>query len=171
MTPQDAIVRIGQSTAQEGFTTYDDSLNGLRVLVARTSQFRFRWVATKLHTFLVATVFPPGTATPDQLDGFMQAALGYAQAHKGGLPVGLQTGLAAISVAVTEYTDPAAQSWAATPHGRKFGMLTFPVLLDVTTGAVTRPPRLVVGGVYSGYLKGIVAKHVVAAVGGRLTNG
>ena len=171
MTPQEAIVRIGQSTAQAGFTTYDDSLNGVRVLVARTSQFRIRWIATKLHTFLVATVFPPGTATPVQLDGFMQAAVGYGRAHKGGLPVGLQTGLAAISVAVAEHADPAAQAWAATPHGRKFGMLTFPVLLDVTTGAVTRPPRLIVGGIYSGYLKGIVARHVVAAVGGHLTSG
>ncbi|HEX6239169.1 MAG TPA: hypothetical protein VFZ68_18365 [Acidimicrobiales bacterium] len=171
MTPQEAIARIGQSTAHDSFVTSNDVIGGAPVLVARTSQFRLRWFATKLYTFLVAGTFPPGTATPDQLDGFMRAAVQYGKANKSGLPVGLQTGLAAIPVAVTEHADSSAHVWAATPHGRKFGVLTFPVLLDAATGEVTHPPRLVMGGVYSGYLKEMVAKHVTTAVGGRATNG
>ena len=171
MTPQEAITRIGQSTAQAGFATSDEFIRGVRVLVARTSQFRWIWFATRLHTFLVAGVFPPGMATPDQLDGFMRAAMEYGKANKGGLPVGLQSGVAAISVAVTEHADPSAHQWAATPHGRQFGVLSFPVLLDAATGEVTRPPRMLIGGVYSSYLKGIVDRHVTAAVGGRPSGG
>jgi hypothetical protein len=166
MTPQEAIARIGQSTAQAGFVTSDDFVHGVRVLVARTSQFRLRWFGTKLHTFLVISAFPSGMATPDQLDGFMQAATEYGKANKGGLPVGLQTGVAAISVAVTEHADATAHLWAAKPHGRQFAVLSFPVLLDTTTGKVTHPPRMFVGGAYSGYLKRIVHQHVTTAVGG-----
>jgi hypothetical protein len=171
VTPQEAISRIGQSTSQAGFATSDEWMGQARVLVARTSQFRLRWLATKLHTFLVAGAFPPGTATPDQLDGFMRAAVQYGRANKSGLPVGLQTGLAAIPVAVTEHADASAHGWAATPHGREFAVLTFPVLLDTASGEVTHPPRLVLGGLYSGYLKGIVTTHVTTAVGARATNG
>jgi hypothetical protein len=164
MTPQDLLDAIGRSTAHAGMATSRDLLLGSEVLVARTSQFRWRWMATKLHTFLVAAVFPSDAATPDQLDGFLRAATEYAKAHKTGLPVGLQTGVAVIVVAVTENASPAAHGWAAAPHGRQFGVVPFPVLADVVDGQVTRPQRMVIGGIYAGYLKGLVDHHVTGAL-------
>jgi hypothetical protein len=129
---------------------------GAPVLVARTAKFRWAWMATKLHTFVVAAAFPPGTATPDRLDAFMQEAMRFAKANKGGLPVGFQTGVAAVTVAVTEQADDAAHGWAASPHGRKFGVMSFPCLVDATSGRVTRPDRMVIGGIYSKHLKSVV---------------
>lgn len=164
MTPQEVIDRIGQSTAAAGFQTSREILLGNDVLVARTSQFRWRWFATKLHTFLVAMTFPPGTASPDQLDGFLQAAAEYAKANKGGLPGGLQTGTAVLVTAVTEGADATAREWANAPHGRKFAVLPFPVLVDAAADQLVRPQRMILGGVYSGYLKGLVDQHVGGAL-------
>jgi hypothetical protein len=164
MTPQEVIERIGHSTAQAGMQVVRTQLYGVDTLVARTAEFRLRWMATKLHTFLVASPFAPGTANRSALDGFMSAAMQYAKANKGGLPVGFQTGIAVLVVAVTEQADAAAQEWAATPHGRQFGVIPFPVMVDAASHQLTRPQRMVIGGIYSGYLKDMVDRHVGGAL-------
>jgi hypothetical protein len=162
VSPQEALERIAQSTAQAGMNPTKTMLRGNEVLAARTAQFRLRWMATKLHTFLIASMFPPGTATPDRLDSFLTTAAEYAKANKGGLPVGLQTGVAVLVVALTEQADPAAREWANASHGRKFAVLPFPVLAETATGQVTRPQRMVLGGIYSKYLKSLVDHHITA---------
>lgn len=160
MTPQEFIQRIEQSTAHAGLPTTRQQLSGTEVLVARTSQFRWRWFATKLHTFLIAAPFAPGTAEPDQLDRFLRAAINYAKAKKDGWPLNLQTGVAVLAVAVTEKADQAAHNWARTPHGRQLGVVAFPVLADTATEQVVRPERMVIGGVYTRHLEGLVDQHV-----------
>jgi len=160
MTPQDVVERIGQAAGQAGMGPYKTTLLGNEVLVARTSKFSVLWFATKLHTFLVASVFPTGTATPDRLDRFLDAAATFAKANKGGLPVGLQTGLAILPVAVTGQPGPEADAWASKPHRRRVGTVPFPVLVDATSGQVTRPNHMVIAGVYSRYLKRMVDQHV-----------
>lgn len=167
MTPEEIVDRIAQFSGRAGFTTTDEVIGEASVVVARTSQFRLRWFATRLHTYLVARAFPSDMATPKHLDEFMRSAMRYGKTNKRGLPVGLQTAVAAISVAVTDNADNAAHRWASSPHGQQVGMLSFPVMVDVATGEVTYPPRRLVGGVYSAYLIEIVDKHVTAAVGGR----
>jgi hypothetical protein len=164
VTPQDAVERIGWSVGQAGMNPTKAMLYGNEVLVARTSQFRLLWFATKLHTFVVVSTFAPGTATPSGLDAFLRAAAELAKASKGGLPVGFQTGIAVLVVAVTEGADAAAHQWASASHGRQFAVLPFPVLVDTATGQVTRPQRMVLGGVYARYLKGLVDRHVAAPV-------
>ncbi len=168
MTPGEAIERIGWSTHQAGMNPSQQLLYGSPVLVARTSQFRWRWFATRIHTFIVAAAFPAGTATPERLDGFLRAATEYAKANKGGLPRGLQTGVAVIVVAVTESADPAAYSWASAPHGRQFAALPFPVLADASSGQVAMPRRMILGGIYKGYFTSLVAQHVAAPLQWRI---
>lgn len=169
MTQHEIINAIAGSTTQAGMNPTMATLDGNEVLVARTSQFRWAWMATRLHTFLIASPFPPGSATPAGLDAFLAAATQYAQANKGGLPRGMQTGVAVLVVAVTEHADQAAHQWAAAPHGRQFATLPFPVLADTATQQVTRPDRMLLGGIYSKYLKGLVDQHVAGPVQQRRT--
>jgi hypothetical protein len=168
VTPQDAIERIGWSTSRAGMNPSQQLLNGAPVLVARTSEFRWRWLATRMHTFIIAAAFPTGTTTTDQLDGFLRAATEYAKANKGGLPRGLQTGVAAIVVAVAESADHPAYGWASKPHGRQFAALPFPVLADTSTGQVAMPRRMVLGGIYKAYFQSLVTEHVTTPLGGRV---
>jgi hypothetical protein len=164
MTPQDVIERIAQSTGRAGMSPQKTLLQGNEVLAADVSKFRVTWMFTQLHTFLVAGTFPPGTAHPGALDGFMDLAARYAKANKRGLPLGLQSAVAAIAVAVTENADEAAHTWASRPHGRKFATLPVPVLVDVATGRVTRPERMVISGIFYPFLRKLIDEHVTSAV-------
>lgn len=169
MTPRDVINSIAGSTAQAGMNPTTAMLHGNEVLVARTSEFRLRWFATTLHTFLIASIFPPGSAAPERLDAFLVAASQYARSNKGGLPLGMQTGVAVLVVAVTEHAQQGAHQWASAPHGRQFATLPFPVMVDAANQQVTRPERMLLGGVYSKYLKSLVDHHVTAVVQQRRT--
>lgn len=157
--------RIEASLAGAGFKMVRDSVGGRQAVIGRTSAFRLRWMATRLHTFVLAAVFEGGTARPDKLDRFLDESSQYAKTMKGGLPRGLQTGTAAIAVAVAESGHDAGD-WAVKPHGRSFAALTYPVLVDVGRRSVTSPPRMVVGAVYVPWFRQVVAEHVAPAVGG-----
>jgi hypothetical protein len=158
--PETVLERIRSSTEAAGMEPTTELLSGRSALVARTSAFRWRWMATKLHTFLVASVVPPGT----DLDVFLRAATDHAIANKGGLPRGLQTGSAIVAVAITSGATESDLAWGSTPHGRQFAAISFPVLVDAANGTVVHPQRMVIGAIYTGYLKGIVAEHVTPAV-------
>jgi hypothetical protein len=164
----DVLAAIEASLAAGGFNMTRDSVGGRQAVIGRTSAFRLRWMATKLHTFVLAAVFEGATARPDKLDRFLEESSDYARTMKGGLPRGLQTGTAAVVVAVAESAGEAGD-WAVKPHGRKFAALTYPVLVDVARRTVTSPARMVIGAVYVPWFRQVVADHVapaVAAAGG-----
>lgn len=167
MTPDDALARIEQAAGAAGMQPVRVTLgSGRPALAGRTSEFRWRWMATRLHTFLVAAPFPPGTG-PAELDAFIGEATRYAKDNKGGLPRGLQTGVAALVVAVTSGASPAAVEWASEVHGRQFATIPWPVLVDTASGTVTQPQKMKLGGVYKAYLQEMVRNVVVVADGGR----
>src|SRR5665648_441146 len=132
-------------------------------LVARTSAFRWRWMATRLHTFVF--VIPlSGQEDVAWLDSWLRAAVDFARANKGGLPEGFQTGSVAMVVAVGSGLSPEVRAWAERVHGRKFGAITHPVIADVGVGDVVEPARTALGGIYYSYLRGIVTSIVRPAV-------
>jgi hypothetical protein len=155
-----SLERIAHSTAVAGMQPAYQQLGTGTALVARASEFRWRWMATRLHTFLVVAPFPPGTASRPILDSYLRAASDYAIAHKGGLPRGVQSGTAIIPVAVTSRARPEAIEWASKVHGRRFAVIPYPALLDASSGQTFRPERMVVGGIYGTYLRGLVDQHV-----------
>jgi hypothetical protein len=161
MTPEDLLARIRDSTAAAGMDPRYASLRGGQALVARTTEFRWSWMATRMHAFVVATPFAAELARPPALDQYMDDALDYAVTHKDGLPRGLQTGSGAVVVAVTAGADESARQWAASPHGRRFAAMPFPVLADVASGRVDFPRRMVIGGIYRSYFQQLVEEHVM----------
>lgn len=165
LAPVEVLGRIEASLAKGGFKMTRDSVGGRQAVIGRTSAFRMKWLATRLHTFVLAAVFEGATARPDKLDRFMEESSEYARTMKGGLPRGLQTGTVAVTVAVAESAKEAGD-WAVNPHGRKFAALTFPVLVDVAGRSVACPKRMVIGAVYVPYLRQVVADHVAPAVAG-----
>ena len=154
--------RIEASLSTGGFTVDRGSVAGREAVIARRSEFRMRWMATRLHTFVMVADFT-ADATPDVLDRFLSDAVQYAITAKGGMPRGLQTGTCAVAVAVTGAGE--AGDWAVRPHGRRFAAMSFPVLVDVGAKRVTHPPRMAMGAVYVPYLKQLVQEHVVPSVG------
>jgi hypothetical protein len=153
---------IASSAASAGMEVSHVEVLGRPTVVARTSQFRMKWFATRLHTFLFGAGFNRTSA--QELDAFMDEASRYATDNKGGLPRGLQTGTAAIVTAITELGDSTLDEWALKPHGRRFAAMTFPVLADVTRRTVVRPQRMFIGAVYTSYLQQVVDDHVTSAL-------
>ena len=72
--------------------------------------------------------------------------------------------MAAVTVAVIDNATNDEQAWAVKPHGRRFAAVTFPVLADPSAKRVIRPERMVLGGIYTGYLQDLVRTYVEAAV-------
>jgi hypothetical protein len=166
MTPDEVLGRIEQSTGAAGMQPVRAQLeDGRGALVARTKQFRLRWMATQLHTFIVAAPFPASPSRGD-LDFFIRSATQYAKANKGGLPLGFQTGLATIVVAVTHGASPEAVDWASSVHGRQFSAIPWPVLIDTAVPTLVQPQRMVIGGIYKAHLQQMVNAHVGRAISG-----
>ena len=115
-------------------------------------------MATKLNAFIYVASFLPGT-TPAFLDQFLAAAIQNAINRKGALR-GLQTGVAAVTVAVVDSATPEQVAWAAQPHGRRFAAITFPVVADASSRRAVYPQRMVLGGIYTGYLQELVRAYV-----------
>ena len=105
MTPEEALARIEHAAGRPGCSRSGSRWSGRPAFAGRTSELRWRWIATRLHTFPVAAPFPPETG-PAELDGFIAEATRYAKDSKGGLPRWLQTGVAALAVAVTSRASP-----------------------------------------------------------------
>lgn len=163
MTTDDALRAIATSTERAGMTVGHDDICGRTALVARSSKFRWRWMATRLHTFLIAAAFGAGEATPEHMDDFLEAARDYAKATKGGTPLG-QTRTAAVAVVVTDGTRAERDEWALQTHGTEINALAYPVLVDIARGTVSHPKRLILGGAYSSHLRNVVQAHVYPVV-------
>ncbi|MDI9883207.1 levansucrase [Streptomyces sp. HNM0645] len=108
--------------------------HGAPVLVGRRADFRLQWAATKLHLFTAVAAAPE--ITVPAVEAFTWRVLDYARANKGGLPVGLQTGVAAFPVLVSERVDPAAMAWAQEQQRNRFACFARPVVVDMSQGHV-----------------------------------
>jgi hypothetical protein len=139
-----------------GFTTEHTEIAGHPALVGRRADFRWNWVATRLHSFVVAfTVDDLDEPTAETLTA---AAQSYAIKHKGGLPRGLQTGSATLAVFLVDTASPSLRAWFSRKPHHRFGALRWPVLLELsddTTTSYTGP--MATGSIYRTHLRGLVA--------------
>ena len=163
--PSPAAVAIGKieaGFAAAGLQPSRANIGQAVAVVGTTSRFRWQWMATKLNVCIYAAWFIPGTPV-EMLDQYLAAACQDAIDRKGALR-GLQTGVAAITVAIVDSPTPEQIAWASTPHGRRFASITFPVLVDAGNRRVVRPERMVLGGIYTGYLQELVRTHIEAPI-------
>lgn len=135
-----------------GFATERTPVASRAALVARRSDFRWRWVATRLHVFVVAIQVTE--AHVDLADDLIDAAQRHAIAHKGGLPRGLQTGTATMTVLLTEAPSPALRAHFAQRPEHRFAAMNFPVLLETDRATLTYfTGSQLLGRMYAGHLR------------------
>lgn len=124
---------------------------------ARRSDFRLRWMAVRLHTSVIVASFSAGEARRDVLDEFLDAASRWAVQNRVGRGLlGLQSGTAAVAVAVLPDGAGDALSWASESHGQHFAALAYPVAVDLSSSTVVQPRRMVIGRIFLPFLRGIV---------------
>ncbi|HEY9439180.1 MAG TPA: levansucrase [Streptomyces sp.] len=121
---------VERQLADDGCAPRWEYWAGTPVLIGRRADFRLRWMATKLHLFTVVAAVPQ--ITPALIATHTTNVLMYARNNKGGLPVGLQTGIAAFPVLVSDRVDPAAMAWAEERQRNEFACMARPVVVDAT---------------------------------------
>jgi hypothetical protein len=127
-------------------------VNGHPVRGFRRADFKARWMFTRLHTFVIFGYIRQ--ATREEMIGFPSAALAAASAAKGGLPSGLQTGVAALPVLVADTATDEARGIARRRPDKDFGAMKLPMLVDLSQpAAYTFTGGMVWGLAYAGFLK------------------
>lgn len=142
---------VERQLADDGCAPRWEDWAGAPVLVGRRADFKVRWAATNLHLFTVVAAVP--RITPEVIATYTTQVLTYARKNKGGLPVGLQTGIAAFPVLVSDRVDPAAMAWAEERQRTEFACFARPVVVDTThhyVGFFRGKPT--VGYVYASHL-------------------
>jgi len=134
-----------------GFAVSDERLAVGPVVVGYRGTFRIRWLATKLHLFVVILTVP--TIDASTLDRFLTESVGYARGHTRWWARSVQQAVAVVPVVVCDVaTGPAVAVVEQLPH-RDAGMMTLPWLIDTATGRTHRSVgKVVFGAIYRPWL-------------------
>jgi hypothetical protein len=155
VTPETYIAHVQQRLERAGVEVSGAQLPRGPALVGLRSQFKLRWMATKVH--LLTVVVPTPMATGAGLEEFANDALAYADHRKGAFR-GLQVGVVAVPVMVAERADASAVQLAKSKLVRKFAKCAWPTLVDLSTGQVhAHEGRVAIGGIYAGWIRGQIA--------------
>ncbi|GAA4676801.1 hypothetical protein [Nocardioides nanhaiensis] len=150
---------LEQRLLADGCSTQRATVPGYDVLVARRSDFRLSWGLTRLHTFTIAAV--RAHVTVGLIQDFTERCQTFATDHKGGLPRGLQTGVAVLPVLVGARVDRQAVEWASSQQRVKFACLARPVVVDAASGeAHAFRGTAMLGVIYSRFLVQRLATYV-----------
>lgn len=151
MTPDEYIQGLFARLQADGCDPrWEDA--GTPYLVGRRADFKLQWMATKLHLFTVAMVTPAIDVTA--VEQATDLAMRVAADRKKGLPRGLQTGVAAFAVLISDQVEPAALEYAAHKQKVAFACFGRPTVVDTANrmvGAYRGTPM--VGLLYAGYLR------------------
>lgn len=152
MDPQQRLAEVAGRLADAGYALRPSAEVGdTTALVAQTSQFRWRWMATRLY--LLFYVQAVETVSVDGLERFASAALADAVAAKGRLP-GLQVGVAVVPVQIGATVANGARRYAQHQILRGYAAFAWPVTIAAADGAVSRHlGRPAVGAVYTSWLR------------------
>ena len=134
-TAEDYLTGLEARLTADGCTVDHAEVGGYPALVARRSDFRLRWMATRLHLFTIAIVRPKIDA--GELLGFTADASRYAKKAKPGLPVMLQTGVGLFPAVICAEPSPLAVTAARKEQQVTFGCMARPVVVTPDDGRAT----------------------------------
>ena len=151
MSPDEYIEVVASRLRADGAEVSAESIGGLTTLVGYRSQFRLRWMATRLNLFTI--VGSMQTVTVVGLEQFTNDAIDYAISRKGQFR-GFQSGVAVIAVLVGERIEPDAVTFAKATLVRRFSAFGWPAAVDLISPHVYHHEgRVLVGGIYAGWIR------------------
>ncbi|MGB0524173.1 MAG: hypothetical protein ACPGJS_14490 [Flammeovirgaceae bacterium] len=106
-------------------------------VIGYEKKFRWRWMATQLNTFIVATDFGDDEIDKVVIEAHLTASFGYAEQHYSGWPRGVQSGIGVISILISNHVTDLAKNYChKLKSGKKWAGFTIPVVCDAQTGEV-----------------------------------
>ena len=133
----------------------EDSIGGRPTVIGYDKQFRWRWFATQLNTFIVAVDFGNETVTVESIENVLNEAFAYAKQNYSGWPRGFQSALGSIVIVVSSsIEDTAATYCRELKSGKKWAGFSVPVAIDANSGQVHAfEKKPMWGGIYYPYFK------------------
>jgi hypothetical protein len=151
MSPEEYLTLVAERLQADGAAVTTEYFRGVPAVVGYRSQFRLRWLATRLHLFTIALSAP--RVTPEGLKQFCEEALDFANSQKGRFR-GLQNGIAVIPVQIASQINPEAITFAQTTLIRRFSAFAWPAVVDLSTGRVhSHQGRVLLGGIYGPWMR------------------
>jgi len=151
VNPQEYVDAVADRLRGDGAAVSTEVLPGGEALVGYRSQFRLRWMATKLNLFTVVRAVPEVTVSA--LESFSNEALDQGVKLKGRFR-GLQTGVAVIPALVGEMAEPAAADYARTVLVRRWSAFAWPAVVDLHRDVVsTHEGSVTIGGIYASWMR------------------
>jgi hypothetical protein len=153
---------VAERLHRDGFSVERETIGGVPAHVARRTFFRWRWLATRLHVFVVA--FDAELSSAAEAAGRVECALDFALSQPRPLPRGLQTGVLSVVVLAAEQVDAELRAWARWRPRPRFAAWSLPIVFDLETGESLVPSARRFGGiVFDAFLRELAAQIVAAA--------
>ena len=160
MTIVDRVELIRQRMVEDGNEVSPVQLAGGSALVGYQSKFRWKWMATKVHLFIVVVAVPQATSAI--MAAVTVDAINHAKSIKGKFR-GLQSGVAVIPILVSSDVLPEARATVESPPGKQFAVIQFPAILDASAEQVySFAGRVLVGGLYTSWLRERLARATMS---------
>lgn len=133
----------------------EDKINNRPTVIGYDKQFKWRWMATQLNTFIIASDFGEEKITEQEIENFLTESFKYAKIHYSGWPRGLQSGLGVITILVSNNVSEDAKRYCkGLKSGKKWAGFSIPVTINSSTNRVfSFDKNPVWGRIYFPYFK------------------
>lgn len=131
------LTRIKKNLEAQNLYHSTTDLSGRPTVIGYEKKFRWKWMATQLNTFVIASDFNDAPITPGVMSDFIDEAFTLSKEHYAGWPRGIQSGLGVIAIALgTEITPDAQRYCTGLESGKKWAGFTVPTTVNTGSGAV-----------------------------------
>ena len=128
MNANDYIQKVSKKFTDDNLKVSKDEINGINIVIGSKSEFRWSWLATKLHIF--ACVGTKDSIGKKDIDNYSQGCLKYAERNMEGMR-GMQHGAVAFAVLASEVVDDEAKEWVQKIPPKHFALVEYPVIYDL----------------------------------------
>jgi hypothetical protein len=153
---------VERAFSDAGFATDTLTIGGHKAVVMRRADFRLRWGALRLHTFVF--LFTLERLTQREAQALTTSARQYAIDHKTGLRAGMGTGTLTVPIFLCANADDTAKRWFTHGLAPVFAAMALPVLVDLETQSLFYyRGQWGAGFIFRSYTLGLVTKTIAPA--------
>ena len=136
-----------------------DSINNKKSVIGYDKIFKWRWIATQLNTFIVAVDIGSEVVTEKLISQYIDESFNYAKSHYKGWPRGFQSGIAVITILVSDHiNEDAIEYCKKLKSGKKWAAFTVPVIINSSTNESHYfEKKPIWGRIYFSYLKNMIS--------------
>ena len=112
----------------------EDKINYKPTVIGYDKKFKWRWMATQLNTFIIASDFGDEIIKEQTIEDFLTESFKYAKINYTGWPRGLQSALGVIAILISKNIDEGAINYCKKlKSGKKWAGFSIPVTINSST--------------------------------------